>query len=39
MKKSWKKYAQKLFPDLFLVLVNNPKQPWHARNSLKNKIF
>ena len=25
--------------DLFLILVNNPKQPLHARNCFKNKIF
>ena len=30
---------QKLVPDLFLMLVNNPKQLLHARNSFKNKIF
>ena len=30
---------QKLAPDLFLILVNNPKQPLHARNSFRNKIF
>ena len=30
---------QNLVPDLFLILVNNPKQPLHARNSFKNKIF
>ena len=39
----WKNYAkdvhQKLVPDPFLILVNNPKQPLHARNSFKNKIF
>ena len=29
---------QKLVPDPFLILVNNPKQPLHARNSFKNKI-
>ena len=29
---------QKLVPG-FLILVNNPKQPLHARNSFKNKIF
>ena len=32
----WKIHAenvlQKLVPDLFLILVNNPKQPLHARN-------
>ena len=30
---------QKLVPDSFFILVNNPKQPLHARNSFKNKIF
>ena len=30
---------QKLVPDLFIILVNNPKQPLHARNSFKSKIF
>ena len=30
---------QKLASDLFLILVNNPKQPLHARNSFRNKIF
>ena len=29
---------QKLVPDPFLVLVNNPKQPLHAINSFKSKI-
>ena len=37
------KYAenvhQKLVPDPFFTLVNNPKQPLHARNSFKNKLF
>ena len=37
------KYAenvhQKLVPDSFLILVNTPKQPLHAKNSLKNNIF
>ena len=27
---------QKLVPDSFFVLVNNPKQPFHASNSFKN---
>ena len=40
---SWKNHAeneqQKLVPDPFLILVNNPRQPLHARNSVKNKIF
>ena len=26
-------------PDFFFILVNNPKQPAHARNSFRNKIF
>ena len=30
---------QKLVLDLFLILVNNPKQPLHARSYFKNKIF
>ena len=39
----WENHAenvhQKLVPDSFLILVNNPKQPLHARNSFKKKIF
>ena len=39
----WKNHAesghQKLVPDPFCILVNNPKQPLHARNSCENKIF
>ena len=30
---------QELVLDPFLILVNNPKQPLHARNYFKNKIF
>ena len=30
---------QKLVPDLFIILVNNPKQPLHVRNYFKSKIF
>ena len=30
---------QKLAPDMFLILLNNPKQPLHAINSFKNKVF
>ena len=30
---------QKLVPDPFLLLVNIPKQPLHARSCFKNKIF
>ena len=29
----------KLVPDPLLILVNNPKQPLHARNSFKSKMF
>ena len=39
----WKNHAenihQKLVPDLYLVLANNPKQQLHARNSFKIKVF
>ena len=39
----WQNHAenmqQKLVPDLFIILVNNPKQPLHAKNYFKNKIF
>ena len=30
---------QKLVRDPFLILVNNPKQPLHARNSFENKDY
>ena len=30
---------KKLVPDLFIILVNNPKQPVHARTYFKGKIF
>ena len=30
---------KKLAPDPFLILLNNPKEPLHARNSFKNKEF
>ena len=30
---------QKLIPDSFLILVNNPKQPLHAKYSFTNWIF
>ena len=39
MEKSSRKYAPKLAPDPFLILLNNPKQPLHAINYFKNKIF
>ena len=30
---------QKLDPDPFLILLNNPNQPLHAMIFFKNKIF
>ena len=33
------KMHQMLVPYPFLILINNPKQPLHARNSIENKIF
>ena len=30
---------EKLAPDAFLILLNNPKQPLDARNYFKNKVF
>ena len=33
------KVQQKLDPDPFLTLINNPKQPLHERNYFRNKIF
>ena len=30
---------QKLFAYPLLILVNNSKQPLHARNSSKNRVF
>ena len=30
---------QNLVPKAFLILVNNPKQPLHVKNSFKNKVF
>ena len=30
---------EKLIPDPILILVINPKQPLHARNSFTNQIF
>ena len=39
----WENHAenvhQNLVPDPFSIFVNSPKQPLHARNSFKNKIF
>ena len=30
---------QKLVPDLFIILVYNPKQPLHASNYFRSKMF
>ena len=30
---------QKLAPDVFLILLSNPKESLHARNSFKGKVF
>ena len=30
---------QKLVPDPLLILANNPKQPLHAKNYFKSKMF
>ena len=39
IEKSIRKCAAKASPDLFIILVNNPKQPLHDRNYFKGKIF
>ena len=39
MKKSCCKCAPKVSLGHFFILVNNPKQPLHARNYFKNKIL
>ena len=39
MENSYRKCAPKLVPDPFLILVNNPEQPLHARNSFKKRYF
>ena len=39
MKRSCRDVYQKLAPDSFLILVNNPKQPLHARNCFKKRYF
>ena len=39
MKNHAENVHQKLVQDPFFILVNNSKQPLHARNSFKNKIF
>ena len=39
----WKNHAKNVHQELvlncFLILVNDPKQPLHARNSFKNRCF
>ena len=39
MKNHTENVRQKLVQDLFIILVNNPRQLLHARNYFKNKIF
>ena len=39
IEKSCGKCAAKLVSDLFIILVNNSKQPLHARNFFKSKVF
>ena len=39
MEKSCRKYAPKASLRPLFILVNNQKQPLHARTSFKNKIF
>ena len=39
MEKSCRKFAPKAIPRPLFYLVNNPKQPLHAINYFKNKIF
>ena len=39
MEKHAENVHQKLFPDPFLILLNNPKQPSHARNSFEKENF
>ena len=39
MKNNAENLQQKLVQDPFVTLVDDPKQPFHARNSLKNKIL
>ena len=37
MEKSYRKCAPKASLRLFLILVNNPKQPLHTKNSFKKE--
>ena len=39
MGKSYRKWVPKDSPRPLLILVNNPKQSLHVRDSSKNKIF
>ena len=39
MEKGGKNVHQKLAPNPYFILANNPKQPMHARNSFKNKTL
>ena len=39
MEKPCRKYAPKASSRLIFNLVNNPKQPFHAKHSFENEIF
>ena len=39
MQKIYTPEDQKIVPDPFLILINNSKQPLHARNYVESKIF
>ena len=39
MKNHVQNVHQKLVPGMFLILMNNPKQPLHVGNCYENKIF
>ena len=39
MEKYGENVHQNLAPDSFLILLNNPKEPFHSKISFKNKIF
>ena len=39
MQKKVENVHQKLIPDPFLILINNPKQASHVGNSFTNQIF
>ena len=38
MEKNVENVYQSLVPETFLILLNSPKQPMHARNSFEDKF-